>query len=254
MVLSNGAHSAALALLLLRNLAEALVLLVFAGVLAVEAARTKTGAVRTLESIYSLDGCMSLGQCPPVHFQLHTDLVGHWPGHTLTRQPYIQPPSCTQLDIGVHLQELPAAMLYHGCIFLASQSCCLPVAQVAEALLGGHDVAELVTLSQRALDGSRMEVVLAAASVDVRQLPLVAQPLRLVDVVGAAGPLQGGLQVPPVLQQLQGCTNACRQTARLIRESIIAATCGAVRAMRGPALLLEQSCCAMYACMARVES
>lgn len=46
-VLADGAHGAALALLLLRDLAEALVLLVFAGVLAVETARLHEGGVRT---------------------------------------------------------------------------------------------------------------------------------------------------------------------------------------------------------------
>ena len=103
---------------------------------------------------------------------------------------------------------------------MTSQSCCAPVAQVAEPLLGGHDVAKFVTLSQRALDGGRMVVILAAAGVDVRQLPLIAQPLRLVDVIGAPGPLQGGLQVPPVLQQLQGCANACTQTACLRQKTL----------------------------------
>ena len=96
-----------------------------------------------------------------------------------------------------------------------SKGSLIPIAKVAEALLGGHDVAELVALRQRALDGSCMEVVLAAAGVDVRQLPLVPQPLRLIDVIGAPSPLQGGSQVPPVLQQLQGCANTWKQAARL---------------------------------------
>ena len=73
----------------------------------------------------------------------------------------------------------------------------LPVAKVAEALLWGHGVAELIALSPRALNGGRVEVVLAAAGGDVCQLPLVSQPLRLVDVVGAPSPLQGGPSGPP---------------------------------------------------------
>ena len=89
----------------------------------------------------------------------------------------------------------------------------IPVAEIAEALLGRHNVAKLITLRQRALDGGCVEVVLAAPGVHIGQLPLVAKPLRLVDVVGAARPLQGGLQVPPVLQQLQRCTNPCKTKA-----------------------------------------
>ena len=88
-----------------------------------------------------------------------------------------------------------------------------PVAEIAEALLGRHNVAKFIALRQRALDGGCVEVVLAPPGVHVGQLPLVAKPLRLVDVIGAACPLQGGLQVPPVLQQLQCRTNPCKTAA-----------------------------------------